>query len=81
MKASEQSAFKNVKAQMSEHFDNFVFVILDESGEVFYGFKNKIVGKALLAEAVKQLKEEEELEDEYLWEDNEDGDEWGELEI
>lgn len=80
MRNSEQSAFKNVKAQMSEHFDNFVFVILDEDGEVFYGFKNKIVGKALLAEAVKELKEEEEFEDAYLWEEEEeDEDGWKEL--
>ncbi len=78
MRNSEQSAFKNIKAQMSEHFDNFVFVILDEDGEVFYGFKNKIIGKALLAEAVKELKEEDEFEDDYLWE--EEGDGWEELE-
>ena len=80
MNNSEQTAFKNIKAHMSEHFDNFIFVVLDENGEVFLGFKNKVVGKALLNEAVQELNDEDECEDEYLWEENEDDDEWGQLE-
>ena len=62
MTQAEQAAFKRIKTMLGEHFDNFAFVILDENGDIFYSFKNRIVGKALLIEAVKEMDEEEELE-------------------
>ena len=82
MTIAEQEAFKRIKSVLGEHFDNFAFVVLDEDGEVFYSFKNQIVGKALLAEACREIEDEAELETTYLWEDDDDneGDEWQETE-
>ena len=77
MTEAEQAAFKRIKTMLGEHFDNFAFVILDENGVIFYSFKNRIVGKALLIEAVKEMDEEEELEANYCWEDDDnEGEEW-----
>tara|TARA_R110002153_G_scaffold116194_2_gene259865 strand:- start:7517 stop:7768 length:252 start_codon:yes stop_codon:yes gene_type:complete len=78
MKTVEQEAFKRIKSVLGEHFDNFAFVILDEDGEIFYSFKNQIVGKALFAEASREIEEEAEFQTSYLWEDDEDSDndEW-----
>ena len=82
MNIAEQEAFKRIKSMLGEHFDNFAFVVLDEEGEVFYSFKNQIVGKALFAEASREIEDEAELETSYLWEDDDDneGDEWQDAE-
>lgn len=77
MTEAEQAAFKRIKTMLGEHFDNFAFVILNEDGDIFYSYKNRIVGKALLIEAVKEMDEEEELEANYCWEDDDnEGEEW-----
>jgi hypothetical protein len=78
MTIAEQEAFKRIKSVLGEHFDNFAFVVLDEEGEVFYGFKNQIVGKALFVEASKEIETETDFETSYLWEDVDDdeSDEW-----
>lgn len=77
MTQAEQAAFKRIKTMLGEHFDNFAFVILNEDGDIFYSYKNRIVGKALLIEAVKEMDEEEELEANYCWEDDDnEGEEW-----
>ena len=77
MTDTEQAAFKSIKSMLGEHFDNFAFVILDEEGDIYHSFKNSIVGKALFAEAVKTMEEEEEFETNYFWEDDDnEGEEW-----
>lgn len=75
MNDTELTAFKRIKSQLAEHFDNFSFVVLDEEGDLNYSYKNQIIGKALFQEAVKIMRETEEFENEYCWEDD---DEWEE---
>jgi len=72
MTEQEQDKYNRIRAFIAEHFEDFAFVVLDESGEIFYGFKNKIIGKALFLEATKTIAENEETDFEFVWEDEEE---------
>ena len=72
MNDPELTAFKRIKSQLAEHFDNYALVVIDEDGELYYGYKNKIIGKALFYEANKIMREAEEFENEFCWEDDDE---------
>ena len=44
--------YANVRAQLAEHFDNFMFVVMDEEGEVYMDYTNIPVAKMLAREVL-----------------------------
>lgn len=44
-----------IRSVIHEHFDNFAFVVLEDSGDVYMDYTNPIIGKALLAEGLKSM--------------------------
>ena len=45
----------DVRATLSEHFSNFMFIVLDDKGNLYYECTNNPVGQMLLKEAKKSL--------------------------
>ena len=66
--------FDRVRGNLGEHFTNYMFIVMDDDGDLFYDYSNYKVGKMLLLESkldmegkVKSLDiiwEEEEAEEE-----------------
>jgi|13_taG_2_1085334.scaffolds.fasta_scaffold143390_2 hypothetical protein len=73
MTKQEHEKFERIRGIISEHFEDFGFVVLDEKGELFFGYKNSIIGKALFRETVKTMRELDDFETEYVWEDEDEG--------
>lgn len=44
--------YANIRAQLAEHFDNFMFVVMDEEGEVYMDYSNIPVAKMLAREVL-----------------------------
>jgi uracil phosphoribosyltransferase len=63
------------KAITSEHYTNYVIVVLDEdTGLVEYRYNNNKIGKMLLNEALSDMKNYEDDVD-WVWEDADSEDE------
>lgn len=45
----------DVRATLSEHFNNFMFIVLDDKGNLYYECTNNPVGQMLLQEAKKSM--------------------------
>ena len=71
--------FDRVRGNLGEHFSNYMFIVMDDDGDLFYDYTNHRVGRMLLREtqidmdgeidALDIIWEEEEIEEE-----GEDGD-------
>jgi hypothetical protein len=44
-----------VRAVLAEHFPNFAFVILDDSGNLYYDYNNHIIGETLFSKALMDM--------------------------
>ena len=47
--------FDNVRAQLGEHFTNYMFIVCDDDGDLFYDYTNHRVGRMLLVEAHRDM--------------------------
>jgi hypothetical protein len=65
---------------MAEHFSNFMFVVMDDEGDIYYDYTNLPVGKMLAREMMEDAGTEEiDVDWDYEFEETEDdGDEWKE---
>ena len=43
---------------LGEHFHNFCFVVMDDTGDLFYDYTNYRVGKMLMTEALEDANSE-----------------------
>ncbi|MDG1797013.1 MAG: hypothetical protein P8H35_00435 [Flavobacteriales bacterium] len=65
--------FDRVRGNLGEHFSNYMFIVMDDDGDLFYDYANDKVGRMLIYEANKDMQsqpmeiiwveEEEEKED------------------
>ena len=53
---SEAEALDRASAILGEHFDGFALVALHDSGEFVYDVSNPLIGKALMREALDEMK-------------------------
>jgi|TARA_A100000171_G_C2020291_1_gene90729 ABC-type uncharacterized transport system permease subunit len=65
---SNKPACEDVKALLSEHFNVYCFVVMNEKGDIHYDYSNPPLGKMLLDQAIKSLEEEE-----WEWVDDDSG--------
>tara|TARA_R110002020_G_scaffold231146_5_gene442255 strand:+ start:623 stop:853 length:231 start_codon:yes stop_codon:yes gene_type:complete len=66
--------FDRVRGNLGEHFPNYMFIVMDDDGDLFYDYPNHRVGKMLLKETKEDM--EGDILD-IIWEDEEieeDGD-------
>ncbi len=70
--------YADIRALMAEHFPNFMFVVMDDNGDIFYDYTNLPVGKMLAREMMEEASTEEiDVDWEYEFEEtDEEGDEW-----
>lgn len=71
-----EDIYNQVRAILSEHFQNFIFCVMDEDGDIYYDYTNVPIGKML----IREIKEEMDVSiddtlDWSVWEE-EEGDEW-----
>jgi hypothetical protein len=64
--------FDRVRGNLGEHFSNYMFIVMDEDGDLFYDYTNFRVGKMLVDETKKDM--EGEVID-IWWDDDDDPDE------
>tara|TARA_A100000171_G_scaffold260_1_gene429 strand:- start:3555 stop:3800 length:246 start_codon:yes stop_codon:yes gene_type:complete len=58
--------FDRIRGNLGEHFSNYMFIVMDEEGDLFYDYTNHRVGKMLVNETKKEM-EEEPID--IIWED------------
>ena len=64
--------FDRVRGNLGEHFSNYMFIVMDDSGDMLYDYTNPIVGRMLVRETAMDMArkpfeicwEETEVEDE-----------------
>ena len=66
--------FDRIRGNLGEHFSNYMFIVMDDDGDLFYDYSNYKVGKMLLLESKLDMEgkvnsldivwEEEEAEEE-----------------
>ena len=62
--------FDRIRGNLGEHFSNYMFIVMDEDGDLFYDYTNFRVGKMLVEETKNDM--EGEVID--IWWDEEDED-------
>lgn len=68
--------YADVRALLAEHFPNFMFVVMDDNGDIFYDYTNLPVGKMLAREMMQEATGEElDIDWEYEYEEIEDEEE------
>ena len=63
--------YDQVRGILGEHFDNYCFVVMDESGDIFYDYNHLPAGKMLLEEARREINAHN-IEIEWIDEDPEE---------
>ena len=64
--------FDRIRGNLGEHFSNYMFIVMDEDGDLFYDYTNFRVGKMLVEETKNDM--EGEVID-IWWDDDDDPDE------
>ena len=72
--------FDRIRGNLGEHFSNYMFIVMDDKGDLFYDYTNHRVGRMLIHETHNDMEsdtldivwDEEELsddisEDDSLW--------------
>jgi hypothetical protein len=70
--------FDRVRGNLGEHFSNYMFIVMDDDGDLFYDYTNHRVGRMLLQETQTDMDGEIDALD-IIWEEEteeegEDGD-------
>jgi hypothetical protein len=47
--------FDKVRGNLGEHFSNYMFIVMDDDGDLFYDYSNNKVGRMLLYETNKDM--------------------------
>ena len=68
-----ESIYADIRALLAEHFSNFMFIVMDDDGDLYYDYNNVRIGRMLLKEASSEMQSEvEDLEVVWFEEDDED---------
>tara|TARA_R100000900_G_C3298201_1_gene157174 strand:- start:543 stop:791 length:249 start_codon:yes stop_codon:yes gene_type:complete len=70
--------FDRVRGNLGEHFSNYMFIVMDDDGDLFYDYSNHKVGRMLIKETKDDMEGKEDILD-IIWaeeelEEDEDGD-------
>jgi len=68
--------FDRIRGNLGEHFGNYMFIVMDDDGDLFYDYTNHRVGRMLIKETQADMDEEIDSV-EIVWEEEteeEDGD-------
>tara|TARA_Y100000114_G_C11510342_1_gene208685 strand:+ start:92 stop:337 length:246 start_codon:yes stop_codon:yes gene_type:complete len=69
--------FDRIRGNLGEHFNNYMFIVMDDDGDLFYDYTNHRVGRMLVKET--QIDMDQEIDSvEIVWdteeeEESEDG--------
>lgn len=47
--------FDRVRGNLGEHFGNYMFIVMDDDGDLFYDYPNHRVGRMLLKETKEDM--------------------------
>jgi len=47
--------FDRVRGNLGEHFSNYMFIVMDDGGNLFYDYTNHRVGKMLVDETKREM--------------------------
>jgi len=47
--------FYRVRGNLGEHFSNYMFIVMDDSGNLFYDYTNHRVGRMLVDETKREM--------------------------
>ena len=47
--------FDRIRGNLGEHFSNYMFIVMDDDGDLFYDYTNHRVGRMLLAETKEDM--------------------------
>jgi len=71
--------FDRIRGNLGEHFTNYMFIVMDDDGDLFYDYTNHRVGKMLIQEASLDMNGKLDMLD-IIWEEEsaeEDEEEYG----
>jgi hypothetical protein len=60
--------FDRIRGNLGEHFSNYMFIVMDDDGDLFYDYSNVRVGRMLIRETAADMASKP-LE--IIWEDAE----------
>jgi hypothetical protein len=63
--------FDRVRGNLGEHFTNYMFIVMDDDGDLFYDYSNYKVGKMLLLESKLDMESKVTSLD-IIWEEEEE---------
>jgi hypothetical protein len=47
--------FDRIRGNLGEHFGNYMFIVMDDDGDLFYDYTNHRVGRMLLKETQEDM--------------------------
>jgi|TARA_R100000482_G_scaffold68560_1_gene25680 hypothetical protein len=47
--------FDRIRGNLGEHFSNYMFIVMDDDGDLFYDYSNHRVGRMLVTETQKDM--------------------------
>ena len=62
--------FDKIRGNLGEHFTNYMFIVMDDDGDLFYDYNNNKVGHMLLYETNKDMQSNPDMN--IIWIDEED---------
>ena len=62
--------FDRIRGNLGEHFPNYMFIVLDDDGDLFYDYTNYKVGKMLVNETKEDMEGKMDILD-IIWENEE----------
>ena len=66
--------FDRIRGNLGEHFGNYMFIVMDDDGDLFYDYTNHRVGRMLLKETQEDMDSDlDELD--IIWEAEEEEEE------
>jgi len=66
-----EELYGKIRAQLGEHFTNFMFIVMDDSGDIYYDYTNRPVGKMLANEMLQECNNPID-DDDWLWDFDDD---------
>ena len=66
--------FDRVRGNLGEHFTNYMFIVMDDDGDLFYDYSNYRVGKMLINETKQDMEGKIDMLD-IIWEEEQEAEE------
>jgi len=60
--------FDKVRGNLGEHFSNYMFIVMDDDGDLFYDYNNHKVGRMLINETQMDMEGKTDILD-IIWEE------------